>query len=201
MANKLQELTERLYNEGLSKGKEEGELLLANARKEAEETIANAKQEAASIVAAAEKKAAEIASKAESDVKTASEQCLQSTKKDIENLLTGAICSDKVSEALSDPDYIKKIITAVAEKFSTTESADLNLILPASLQDNFEKWVGNELSKTLGKGVSAQFSKKVSGGFSIGPADGSWYVSLTDETFKELIAEFLRPATRKILFG
>ena len=201
MSNKLQELTERLYNEGLSKGKEEGELLLANARKEAEETVAKAKQEAAAIVAAAEKKAAELASKAESDVKTASEQCLQATKKDIENLLTGAICSEKVSEALSDPDYIKQIISAVAEKFSTTESADLSLILPASIQDKLDKWVETELSAKLGKTVKAEFSKKVSGGFSIGPADGAWYVSLTDETFKELIAEFLRPATRKILFG
>ena len=201
MPNKLQELTDRLYNEGLSKGKEEGELLLANARKEAEETIAKAKLEAESIVAAAEKKAAELASKAESDVKTASEQCLQATKKDIENLLTNALCSEKVSDALADPDYIKKIISTVAEKFSTTESADLSLILPASLQDTLEGWVKTELGKTLGKTVKAEFSKKVSGGFSIGPADGSWYVSLTDETFKELIAEFLRPATRKLLFG
>ena len=31
MSNKLQELTEKLYNEGLSKGKEEGEQLLARA--------------------------------------------------------------------------------------------------------------------------------------------------------------------------
>ena len=201
MANKLQELTEKLYMEGLSKGKEEGENILASARKEAEETIAKAKQEAAEIVAAAEKKAAELTSKAESDVKTASEQCLQSTKKDIENLLTSAISADKVSDALSDPDYIKKIITAVAEKFSATEASDISLILPASLQDKLEKWVSGELAATLKKGVKAEFSKKVNGGFSIGPADGSWFVSLTDETFRELIAEFLRPATRKLLFG
>ena len=31
MSNKLQELTDRLYNEGLSKGKEEGEILLFKA--------------------------------------------------------------------------------------------------------------------------------------------------------------------------
>ena len=32
MQNKLQELTDRLYNEGLSKGKQEGEELLAKAK-------------------------------------------------------------------------------------------------------------------------------------------------------------------------
>ena len=31
MENKLQELTDKLYNEGLSKGKAEGEVLLAKA--------------------------------------------------------------------------------------------------------------------------------------------------------------------------
>ena len=44
-------------------------------------------------------------------------------------------------------------------------------------------------------------SKKVSGGFKIGPKEGGYFVSFTDETFNELIAEYLRPATKKILFG
>ena len=40
MQNKLQELTDKLYNEGLSKGKSEGEAILANAKAQAEEIIA-----------------------------------------------------------------------------------------------------------------------------------------------------------------
>ena len=46
MENKLQELTDKLYNEGLSKGKKEGEEILANARKEAADIIAAAQKEA-----------------------------------------------------------------------------------------------------------------------------------------------------------
>ena len=49
--------------------------------------------------------------------------------------------------------------------------------------------------------MEASFSKKVSGGFKIGPKNGGWFVSFTDETFNELISEYLRPATRNILFG
>ena len=37
MQNKLQELTDRLYQEGLSKGKEEGEKLLFEAKAQADE--------------------------------------------------------------------------------------------------------------------------------------------------------------------
>ena len=201
MSNKLQELTEKLYNEGLSKGKEEGEQLLARAREEAEQIVADARKQADEIVANARKQADDLRDKTASDVKMASAQCLQATKKDIEDMLVGAVSADSVKQSLSDPDFLKKIITAVAERFSATESADLALILPASLQQELEPWVAGALAKTLGSAPKAEFSKKVSGGFSIGPKDGSWFVSLSDETFRELIAEYLRPVTRKLLFG
>lgn len=201
MSSKLQELTDKLYSQGLSKGKEEGELLLAKARTEAGEITETARKEAAAIVAEAEKKAAALMEKAESDIRMASAQSLQSTKKDIENLLVNAVLSDKVSAALSDKDFVKEIIRAVAGKFSAEESCDISLILPESMKKDLDGWVSSELKKAIGKGAKAEFSKKVQGGFLIGPRDGSWYVSLSDDTFKELIAEYLRPVTRKILFG
>lgn len=200
MPNKLQELTDKLYNEGLSKGKEEGELLLAKARTEADEIVSSAQKKAENIIAEAEKSAAELKAKAESDIKSASAQSLQATKKDIENLLLGFTVSDKVKSSLADTAFIKEIIKTVAGKFSTEQPGDLNLILPASLQKELEPWVGTELKKAIGTGVHAEFSKKVQGGFTIGPKDGSWFVNLTDENFTELIAEYLRPVTKKILF-
>ena len=201
MSNKVQELTEKLYNEGLSKGKEEGEQLLARAHDEADKLLADARQQAADIVAAAEKQAEDLRDKTASDLKMASAQCLQATKKDIENLLVGAVSAAPVEKTLSDPDFLKKIITSVAERFNASEATDLALVLPASLQKELEPWLKGELAKALGREVKADFSKKVAGGFSIGPKDGSWFVSLTDDTFKDLIAEYLRPVTRKLLFG
>ena len=95
----------------------------------------------------------------------------------------------------------KEIIKAVAEKFTTEGPVDLALVLPESLKKELEPFATKELAKILGAGVEASFSKKVSGGFKIGPKDGGYFVSFTDETFSELIAEYLRPATKKILFG
>ena len=37
--------------------------------------------------------------------------------------------------------------------------------------------------------------------FRIGPKGEGWFVSFTDETFRELISGYLRPVTKKILFG
>ena len=200
MQNKLQELTDKLYEEGLSKGKEEGARILEDARQEAERILAEAREAADGIEEKARKAAAEMQAKVESDLKMASAQALQATRQDIEGLITAKITDATVSAALADPAFLKKIITAVAERFSTQESSDLALVLPESLKAEPEPFVQGELASILGKGVSASFSKKTAGGFSIGPKDGSYFISLSDETFKSLIANYLRPVTRKFLF-
>ena len=201
MQNKLQELTDKLYEEGLSKGKEEGARILEEACQEAERILTEARANADAIREEARKEAAEMKSKVESDLKMASAQTLQATRRDVESLVVAKISDEKVSAALSDPDFLKNLITAVAQRFSAQESADLNLILPESLQARLEPFVKGELAKALGKEVSASFTKKMAGGFCIGPKDGSYYISLTDESFKRLIGEYLRPVTRKFLFG
>lgn len=201
MANKLQEITDQLYLQGLSKGKEEGERFLAEAKEKAATTVENAKAEAEEILAQAKKEAEEIKSKTVSDLKTASEQSLQATKKTLENLIVSEISSSKIDSVLSDTGFVKEIIKAVAEKFSTSESCDISLVLPESLKAELEPWIKDELSKVLSKGINAGFSNNISGGFSIGPRDNSWFISLTDKTLKELISEYLRPVTRKLLFG
>lgn len=198
MADKLQELTEKLYLQGLSKGKEEGEQILARAKADSEKMIAEAKDKVAGIIAAAEKESEDLKSKVASDLRMASAQCLQATRKDIENLVTGRIADVK---ALHEPEFLKEIIRTVASKFSAQESADLSLILPASIKDEIEPWIKSELAATVRGEIKADFSKKISGGFTIGPGDGSYFISLTEDTFKELISEYLRPVTRKILFG
>ena len=198
--DKLQELTQKLYNEGLSKGKEEGEALLAKATAQAEEIVKQAQAQAAAIVEKAQKEAQDYKVKMEGDVKMASTQALQATKAGIEGLIV-AKAVEPVKEQLSSAAFLKEIITTVAQRFSTQEATDLSLVLPEKLQKELEPFVKGELAQTLGKGVEASFSKKVAGGFKIGPKDGSYFISLTDEAFQGLIGEFLRPATKKILFG
>ena len=198
--DKLQELTQQLYNEGLSKGKEEGEAILAQAKAQAEEIVKKAQEEAAAILEKAQKDAQDHKVKVEGDVKMASIQAIQATRASIENLIV-ATATEPAKGALADEAYLKEIITAVAQRFSAQESADMALVLPEKLQKELEPFVKGELAQTLGKGVEATFSKKVAGGFKIGPKDGSYFISFTDESFRELVGAYLRPATRQILFG
>lgn len=199
--DKLQELTDKLYQEGLAKGQQEGAALLASAREEAATIVENACKEAENLLEAARRQAEDLRGKCESDIKMASAQALQATRNDIENTLVAQMTDETVKEALSAPDFLKGIISTVAERFSSETPSDLQLVLPASLQEALEPFVKKELTQRLGRGVEAAFSRKIGGGFTIGPRDGSYFISLTDETFRSLIQAYLRPATRRFLFG
>ena len=201
MQNKLQELTDKLYNEGLSKGREEGEALLAKAKSQAADIVAEAEKKAAEIMTKAEKEAEAYKVKVAGDLKMAASQSVQATRKDIEDLVVFKMTGSATEKALSDEAFVKEVIKAVAEKFNAETAMDLNLVLPETLKSSLEPFVKNELSSILKGQLNASFSKKIAGGFTIGPKDGSYFISLTDETFKELISEYLRPATRKLLFG
>ena len=201
MQNKLQELTDKLYNEGLSKGKQEGEEILAKAKIQADEIVAKAKAEAASILAAANKQADDLKTKVQGDLKMAASQSIAATKKDIENLVVAKLTESDVKSALTSAEFVKEVILAVAKGFNTAEAVDLEVVLPESLKKDLEGFVSKELAKALEGGVEASFSKKISGGFTIGPKDGGYFISFTEDTFNALISEYLRPATKKILFG
>ena len=201
MQNKLQELTEKLYAEGLSKGKQEGEEILAKAKVQAEEIVAKAHAEAAAIVAAAKKDAEDLKTKVESDVKMAASQSVAATKKDIETLVVAKMTETEVKNALTSADFVKEVVLAVAKGFNTEESVDLEVVLPEALKKDLEGFVAKELANALKGNVEASFSKKIAGGFTIGPKDGGYFISFTDETFNALISEYLRPATKKLLFG
>ena len=201
MQNKLQELTDKLYKEGLSKGKQEGEAYLAKAKVQAEEIVAKAQAEAAAILAAANKEAEDLKIKVQGDLKMAASQSVAATKKDIETLVVAKMTETEVKKALTSAEFVKEVILAVAKGFNTDEPTDLELVLPESLKADLEPFVKNELGKVLNAGVQASFTKKVAGGFTIGPKDSGYFISFTEETFNALISEYLRPATKKILFG
>ena len=199
--DKLQELTQKLYEEGLSKGKAEGEQILQKAHEEAAQIVKAAQEQADAIVAKARKEAADYKTKLEGDVKMAATQTVQATRESIEKLVIAKAVDAPVKEALQDTSYVKEIITEVARRFSAEKACDLSLVLPENLKAKLGSYVEGELAKVIGKGVDVAWSGRMGGGFRIGPKDGSYYISLTDDSFAELIGTYMRPATKELLFG
>ena len=194
MQDKLQELTDRLYNEGLSKGKQEGEELLQKAHAEADNIVAQAKAEAERIIAKANKEAEELKTKITADVKMAATQSIAATKQEIEKMVVSKAATEGVKANMTNVDF-------VAFNPQNASPVALDLILPESMKAQLEPFVQNEITNQFKGEIKVDYSKKMNGGFKIAPRDGGYVLQFTDEEFTQLIANYLRPATKKILFG
>jgi V/A-type H+-transporting ATPase subunit E len=194
---------DKLYNEGLSKGRKDADELVAKAAREAEEIISNAKEKAAKIVSKAEQEADDIKSRIANDIKMASAQSITATKQSIENLVVANALNANVGKAMSDTDFVKSLLTTVVKAFnaSNAESVPLEVILPSSMQKELQSAFATEIYDNLAKGSEVKFAKGMSDGFKIGPKDGGFVIGFTADDFNALLGSYLRPSTRKLLFG
>jgi len=202
MQNKLQELTDKLYREGLSKGQLEADQLLAKAKEEASQIVERAKEEAAMIMAQAQKSADETKKNIEGEVKSASRQTMSTVKQAIEDLIMTKVMAEPSKAALSDVDFLKSIVKTAIERFNPQSSnTQLSVFLPEALQQSLRTFAQEQTTKHLFGGLDIQFDKSFKAGFKIGAKADGFYVSLTDKDFSALFGEFLRPHTRALLFG
>ena len=196
-------MTDRLYNEGLSKGKQEGEELLQKAHAEADRIVADAKAEAERIIAQANKEAEELKTKVTADIKMAATQSIAVTKQEIEKMVVTRASEQGVKANMSSPDFVKEMIKDVVKAFNPQNAAPvaLDLILPEAMKAELEPFVNNEVAQLFKNEIKVDYSKKMNGGFKVSPREGGYMLQFTDEEFTQLIANYLRPATKKILFG
>ena len=203
MQDKLQELTDRLYNEGLSKGKQDGEELVQKAQAEASRIVADAKAEAERIIAQATKEAEELKTKVTADVKMAATQSIAVTKQEIEKMVVTKTATEGVKANMGNAAFVKELIASVVKAFNPQNASpvDLDLIVPESMKAELEPVVKNEITQQFKGEVKVDYSKKMNGGFKVAPKGGGYVLQFTDDEFTQLIANYLRPATKKILFG
>jgi len=202
MQNKLQELTEKLYSEGLSKGREEAEQIKADAIKEASEIVLKAQEESRQIIASSNKEAEDIKVRVLNEVKISSRQSYSALKHEIESLITVKAMEKPVSEAMNDTTFIKNVIQTAVAAFSpeSDKSTELSIILPEKMQDELDTFIKSNITSQLSGGVEVKFDKKISAGFKIGPLGEGYHISFTDKDFEELIGAYLRPKIRAIIF-
>ncbi len=203
MQNKLQELTEKLYNEGLSKGRQEADEIVSKAEKEAAAIISKAREESLTILENAAKEANDLKDRIMNEMKMASRQSMTVLKKEIENLLVAKALDIPVKNSSEDTELIKSAIKSIVESFNPegSISKELDIILPEKLRNEMEGFLGRSISKELKEGITLTFDKKLTNGFKIGPKGENYYISFTDRDFTEFFSNYLRPKTREILFS
>lgn len=202
MEQKIQELTAKIYLEGVEKGELQAKKIITEAQEKAIAIIAEAKMKAEKSIAEAKQQTAELKRNTEAEIKLAGMQAISSIKQQILDLITAKVIDSNISLSLNDPATIKEFISIIISNWNFgAEASKLEVLLPALKQEELLKAFEQGGSDLLKKGLSLAFSKTVKAGFRIGQLGGSFKISLTDEDFSEFFKEYLRPRTRSYLFG
>ena len=143
MENKLQQLTQKLYDEGLEKGRAEADRLVAEARTEAEKILAGARAEADEIVRKAQVKAEDVEKNTMTEIALAGKQAVARIKTEIASLVVAKATAQGVKDAVVDPAFIKEMLVAVARNWNGADSGkvELKALLPANCSPQASRWV------------------------------------------------------------
>lgn len=196
MDTKIQELTEKIYQEGVEKGNEEAARIIAEAEARKKVLIEEAEAKAKEIVASAEKQANELKKNTEAELKLFATQSIEALKSEVTNLITGKIVGDNIKAVVTDATFMQKVILELVKSWPSNE----NLVIQSADAENLQKYFLANAKDLLNKGITIEQVNGKKASFSIIPADGSYKVSFGEEEFVEFFKEFLRPQLVEALF-
>jgi V/A-type H+-transporting ATPase subunit E len=194
--NTLQELTEKIYAEGVEKGKTEAAELVAKAQEEAKAIIAAAEKEANDKRAAAEAKAHELDKNTRAELKLYAEQSVNAIKTEVTNLLTDKIAADSVKAATADKVFMQKLIADLAAQLAQNGEVRIE----AKDAEALKKYVAGNLKTLLDKGLKIEEVKGQKTDFAIVPEKGGYKLTFGDNELIEYFKEYLRPQIQELLF-
>ncbi|MEY3423223.1 MAG: hypothetical protein RIR48_3553 [Bacteroidota bacterium] len=202
MEDKIKELTDKIYNEGVVKASEEAEKIISEATMKADEIISDAQKQAESIIMNAKSEAFEVADNIKEEIRHAGHQAINIVKQKIGDLITLSITEKPLSELVNDKQFILNTVQIMMEQWSTVgDGENVKLVLPESLEKEASDAIIRQIHNQFGKNMKVEFSHKMDSGFRIAPEGSNYVISFTEKEFTNFFSQFLRPKTISTLFG
>ncbi|NCC59676.1 MAG: hypothetical protein EOM12_01840 [Verrucomicrobiae bacterium] len=194
--DKIQELTSKLYAEGVEKGREEADRIITEAKTEAAQILKEAEAKATAIVTAAEKQQAELKSHTEAELKMYASQSAEALKTEIINLVTDKLATTHVKKMMEENSFMQELMVTLVKEWSKEETLTLGVEHPKEL----ESYIASSMKSLLDKGLKIESVNGIKTGFTLTPEDGSYKVKFGEEELIAYFKEFLRPQIQKLLF-
>ena len=200
--DKLQALTDKLYQEGVSKGNKDAEKIVLQAKEEANAIIKKAQEEAEQIKAAAEKEAQDLKANTESELKLTAKQVVNALKQEVVDLINGKITEPAIKAAMEDVTFVQKVIEGAVKNWSASgQVLDISILVPEKDEQAINSYFVSNAKGLLEKGFKISGAKGLKNGFQVGPSDGSYKISFSDTDFINFFKEYLRPKVVTLLFS
>jgi V/A-type H+-transporting ATPase subunit E len=196
MNNKIQELTDIIYNEGVAKGQAQADQILAQAKEQAEKIITDARKQAESLVAAARKESADNAENVQKELRLYAAQAVEALKSEIATVVTDKIVTDSVKGFTADQKAFNEFMLRIAQEWGKNQQIEIK----AQDADALTRYFTANAKALLDKGVKITQVNGQAAEFSILPADGSYKVNFGTDEFMNWFKSMLRPQLVETLF-
>lgn len=196
MENKIQELTEKLLNDGVEKGNAKAAEIIADAEAKAAKIIADAEAKAAEIEAGAQKNAKALDANTKSEIKMYAAQAINALKSEITNVVGDKIVKEATSKVVDDKAFMNEFMLKLAESWGAQEDIKISTADAESLKTLFAQ----KAKALLDKGVQIEQVNGQKALFSVQPADGSYKVNFGEAEFENYFKNFLRPQLVEMIF-
>lgn len=201
MEDKLRELTDKIYLEGVARGNKEADAIISEARSEAENIRKEAEKSAGEILEKARREAEEIKKNTLSELRISFRHSLTTLKQEIENLISDKIVNEPVSELLSDSSYLARLIETSVQKLFASESVrEAEINIPEKMSGQIEQYIRKETASAIGSGLKLNPSGTLEKGFEIIPHGKEYKIRISESEFNDYIKGFLRPRLIELLF-
>jgi len=200
---KLHELIEILKKQGIQQGEDTASQIIDAANAQANEILQKAQNEAKSIVNNANSEADKTLKRLQSSMEIAASQFIGNLKRVIETQLLAIPLKKKLSDDLSNPEFLKDLIKIFVTTYAAdTRQSQIRLLIPEGADETLRNFaielIGQHYS---GKGDAVSMvmeSHNMKFGFQVDRADGNVRLDFTEEAFLSLFKEFLTPKFREL---
>jgi V/A-type H+-transporting ATPase subunit E len=196
MPEELQELIEKIHQEGVKAAEDKAGDIEAEAKRQAEEIIKKAGKEADKIISDAKDEVSRMRRSGEESLKQAGRNVVISLKKEITSILDRLIAL-RVREGLSS-DAMSKIIPSLIKNYRGEKGAIVVTLNKKDLKD-MEKSFLSKLKAAAKKGITLRGSEEIQGGFFISYDSDKSHYDFTDKSLAEYISSYLKPALGELL--
>lgn len=196
MDAKIRELTDKIFNEGVEKGKQQADKLIADAEKKSQEMIASARVEADKIIADAEKRAGELKKNTESELKLYAGQTVGALKASVADCITEKIVQSNIKAAVENPDFMRNVILKVVSNWKAGEE----VVVETADAKGLEEYFASNVKELLNNGVKIEEVAGQATNFVLKPKDGSYKIEFGQDELIAFFKTFLRPRLIEMLF-
>lgn len=202
----VQHLIDRLRDEGVTKGEQEAEQLLENAKAKAREIVARAHEQADEFMAEARREADRLQSSGEEAIRLAIRDAVLKMGETLRDDFAHKL-KKMVTYSLNDTEFLKQLLLEIGRRCVSGEEKPLNVLVPieqynpedVDREGTLANFVANISADILREGIHYAPAAENAAGIRVQIVGDDVEVDLTDETVTQLLMAHLMPRFREIV--